>query len=98
MTKNLIQCVLVLVSVCFPLFQCNQDITISTEPVLDLLKDSNNSVNRTNSGSSNSNSASQSQSTTGSAPIGAVGSAPGGATGTTTYGATGSPPGNPLQY
>ncbi len=97
MTKNLIHCILVLVSVCSPLFQCNQDITISTEPVLDLLKDSNNSVNQTNSGSSNSDS-SQSQSTTGSAPIGAVGSAPGGATGSTTFGATGSPPGNPLQY
>lgn len=79
------------------LISCNQDIIISTEPVLDLVSESNNAVNQPSPSSSNTN-ISNSQSNPGPTNSGAVGSAPGGATGTTTFGATGSPPGNPLQY
>jgi hypothetical protein len=79
------------------LISCNQDIIISTEPVLDLVSESSKAVNQPSPSPSN-NSISNSQSNPGSSSSGAVGSAPGGATGTTTFGAAGSPPGNPLGY
>jgi len=94
MNKNLKHFAIVFILVC-GLIGCNQDIVISTEPVLDLVNDSNNSVNQSSPASSNTN-LSNSQNNPGASSSGAVGSAPGGATGTTTFGATGSPPRNPF--
>ncbi|MCG9873588.1 MAG: hypothetical protein MH321_02250 [Leptospiraceae bacterium] len=96
MNKNL-TIALITINLIIASMNCNQDIVISTEPVLDLVKDSDNSVNQANPSATNSN-----QTNTlngpGASSSGAVGSAPGGATGTTTFGATGSPPGNPLGF